>query len=75
MNTAEAWLGVEEIAAHLGVSKETIYRWIEREKIPSHRIGKLWKFKASEVDQWVVSGGASESQFEKKTKGKSGSSR
>jgi len=55
---AERWLSVEEIAAHLGISKETIYRWIEREKVPAHRVGRLWKFKTSEVDKWVMSGGA-----------------
>lgn len=55
----ERWLSVEEIAAHLGISKETVYRWLERKKIPAHRIGKLWKFRSSEVDRWVVAGGAS----------------
>ena len=58
MVTAEPWLSVEEISRHLGISKETIYRWLERQKIPAHRIGKLWKFKVSEVDGWVTSGGA-----------------
>lgn len=58
MNETERWLSVEEIAAHLGVSKETVYRWLEKEKIPAHRVGRLWKFKASEVDQWVFNGGA-----------------
>ena len=57
----ERWLSVEEIAAHLGISKETIYRWVEREKIPAHRVGRLWKFKASEVDQWIMTGGAATS--------------
>lgn len=56
--SAEKWLSVGEISEHLGVSKETLYRWLERREIPSHRIGKLWKFKPSEVDQWVMSGGA-----------------
>ena len=56
----ERWLSVEEIAQHLGVSKETIYRWLEKKKIPAHRVGKLWKFKASEVDSWVTNGGAKE---------------
>ena len=61
MTGLEPWLSVEEIARHLGVSKETIYRWLERETIPAHRMGKLWKFKPSEVDKWVLSGGAGES--------------
>lgn len=60
MTETERWLSVEEIAAHLGISKETIYRWLEKEKIPAHRVGRLWKFKASEVDQWVFKGSAKE---------------
>lgn len=50
MSESERWLSVEEIGAHLGVSKETIYRWLEKKKMPAHRVGRLWKFKASEVD-------------------------
>ena len=58
MNDAERWLSVEEIAKHLGVSKETIYRWVEKEKIPASKVGRQWKFKVSEVDEWVKNGGA-----------------
>lgn len=60
MANDERWLSVEEIAAHMGISKETVYRWLDRRKIPAHRIGKLWKFKAREVDEWVRSGGAAQ---------------
>jgi excisionase family DNA binding protein len=56
----ESWLSVDEIAKHLGISKETIYRWLERGKIPAHRVGRLWKFRASEVDKWIVNGDAGE---------------
>lgn len=52
----ERWFCVEEIATHLEVSKETVYRWLESNKIPAHRVGKLCKFKPSEVDAWVLSG-------------------
>jgi excisionase family DNA binding protein len=58
LEAIERWLSVEEISQYLGVSKETIYRWLDRKSIPSHRVGKLWKFKPSEVDSWVKLGGA-----------------
>jgi excisionase family DNA binding protein len=56
----EQWLSVEEIAKHLGVSKETIYRWVEKKNIPAHKLGRQWKFQVSEVDEWVKNGGADE---------------
>ncbi len=62
---AERWFSVEEIMAHLGVARDTVYRWIERKGLPAHRVGKLWKFKVSEVDSWVRSGGANETQVAK----------
>jgi excisionase family DNA binding protein len=52
------WHSVEEVMAHLGVARDTVYRWIGRKGLPAHRIGKLWKFKLAEVDDWVRSGGA-----------------
>lgn len=54
----ERWYSVDEIAAHLGIGRETIYRWIEQKGLPAHRIGKFWKFKVSEVDEWARTGAA-----------------
>ena len=56
----EPWVSVEDVAVHLGVAKESVYRWIDAKHMPAHKIGKLWKFKLSEVDDWVRSGGATE---------------
>lgn len=56
----ERWLSVEEIAAHLGVNRDTIYKWLIRKKMPAHKVGRLWKFLASEVDQWVKAGDAAQ---------------
>jgi excisionase family DNA binding protein len=56
--TAEPWTSVDDVARHLGVAKDSIYRWIDRRNLPAHRIGRLWKFKLSEVDDWVRAGGA-----------------
>lgn len=55
-NYIEKWIGLEEAAGHLGVTKDTIRNWIKKTDIPAHKIGKLWKFKRSELDTWVKSG-------------------
>lgn len=58
--SAEPWVSVEDIAAHLGVAKDSVYRWIERKGLPAHKMGRLWKLKVSEVDEWVRRGGAAQ---------------
>lgn len=50
------WIGISEAAEYLGVNKDTIRNWIKKTDIPAHRMGKLWKFKKSELDEWVKSG-------------------
>lgn len=51
--TGDRWLSVQEVATHLGVSRETIYSWIKAKEMPAHRIGRHWKFKKRDVDEWV----------------------
>lgn len=50
----ERWLSLDEISAHLGVSKKTIYSWLSKGTIPAVKMGRLWKFKASLVDKWMI---------------------
>lgn len=54
----EPWVNAEQAAEHLGVVTETVYRWRERKGLPAHKIGRLWKFQLSEIDEWVRAGGA-----------------
>lgn len=54
----EPWASVDGVAKHLGVAKDSVYRWIDARSLPAHKIGRLWKFKLSEIDDWVRSGGA-----------------
>ncbi len=60
MSDKEPWVSVDQIVEHLGVTKDTIYRWIDARALPAHKVGRLWKFKLSEVDVWVRAGGASD---------------
>lgn len=61
---SEAWLSVEDIAEHLGVSKDTVYTWVANKGMPAHKVGRLWKFQASEIDDWVRGGGAATQENE-----------
>ena len=58
MTGQEPWVSVDAVAKHLGIAKDTVYRWIESKALPAHKIGRLWKFKLTEVDEWVRTGGA-----------------
>ena len=48
-------LSVAEICVYLGIKRDTIYKWISKKGFPAHRVGKFWKFKVIEVDDWVKS--------------------
>lgn len=42
------------------------FKSIERKKVPSHKMGRLWKFKASQVDAWGQTGNAAETKIDGK---------
>lgn len=60
MNEVERWQSLEEISAHLGVSKDTIRSWIKKGTIPFHKVGRQYKFRISEVDAWIESGASAD---------------
>ena len=57
MVTEEGWIGIAAVAAHLQVTKESIYRWVDAKGFPARRVGRLLRFRLSEVDEWVKAGG------------------
>ena len=56
----EKWSSMDTITDYLGVSRETVLQWINNRNMPAHKVGRLWKFKISEVDKWIRSGSAAE---------------
>lgn len=56
MPALEPWSVMADVANHLQVSEDTVLRWIANRKLPAHRVGRVWRFKLTEVDTWVRAG-------------------
>lgn len=54
------WMTLIEMCEYLKVSRETILNWINKNSMPAHKVGRLWRFDATEIDVWIKSGGASD---------------
>jgi len=52
----EKWSSIEEIAEHFQVHKDAIHIWTRKSEIPAHKIGKQWRLRILEIDEWVSSG-------------------
>lgn len=49
----EPFLTIDAVAAHLSVHANTLRSWM-KQGMPCYRIGRVVRFKASEVDAWVA---------------------
>ncbi len=52
-NNIEHWCSMKENCDYLGVSRDTVMTWFEKFNLPAIQVGCLWKFKVSEVDEWM----------------------
>ncbi len=50
----EGWVRIEDVMRHLGVARISIYRWIETHGFPAYHVGRVLRFRLSEVDRWVA---------------------
>lgn len=50
----ERWVSLTEICGHLGFSKDTVKKLVNEQGMPAYKPDdRIWKFKISEVDEWV----------------------
>lgn len=57
----ERWLSADDIATHLGITRDTDHVWIADKDMPAHWIGRPWKFLARKADDWARTGAAANS--------------
>ena len=48
-----ALMSLAEVSRYLGMSERTIYAWAHEGKIPAFKLGASWRFRRSEVDEWL----------------------
>ena len=46
-------LTIEEVAAYLRLTPQTIYKWSQERRIPAVKLGKEWRFRKSIIDHWL----------------------
>ena len=59
-NMPERWCSTKEMCEYLGGSRDTHLTWINEKNMPASKVGRSWKFKTSEVDEWIKSGKAAD---------------
>ncbi len=60
MEITNRWYSLIEICEYLGVSRDTVFKWIDNKNMPAHKMGRQWKFKIDEVDNWIKSGASAD---------------
>ena len=46
-------MDIREASEYLGVSRETLYKYVFDERLPAFKLGNRWKFKKTLLDRWM----------------------
>ncbi len=47
------WISLQEVCDYIGVKRHTVMRWIEQRGMPASKVGKIWRFKTADIDEWI----------------------
>jgi excisionase family DNA binding protein len=53
MADAREVMNIREASQYLGISPDTLYKYVSEETIPAFKLGNRWKFKKSILDNWM----------------------
>jgi excisionase family DNA binding protein len=53
MSDAREVMNIRQASQYLGVSPDTLYKYVNEQKIPAFKLGNRWRFKKSKLDQWM----------------------
>ena len=50
----ERYMSITETCEYLGLNRNTIHKMIAENGLPAVKIGKLWKIKMRELEEWIA---------------------
>ncbi len=53
MAEAREVMNIRQASQYLGISPDTLYKYVSEETIPAFKLGNRWKFKKSILDSWM----------------------
>ena len=53
MSDSREVMNIREASQYLGVSPDTLYRYVYEDRIPAFKLGNRWKFKKTILDRWI----------------------
>ena len=52
----DGWLSSKESAHRIGVTQRTLYRFIDEDRLPAYRLGRVIRLKTPDVDAFIEAG-------------------
>ena len=46
---------LREVSQYLGISPDTLYKYLSEDRIPAFKLGNRWRFKKDLLDRWMES--------------------
>jgi excisionase family DNA binding protein len=51
--TDDPLMSVRDLAEYLNVNISTVYQWSQRGQIPAMKVGNLWRYRRSDIEEWL----------------------
>jgi excisionase family DNA binding protein len=53
MAEAPEVMNIRQASEYLGISPDTLYKYVSEGSIPAFKLGNRWRFKKTILDQWM----------------------
>ena len=56
VDQVDGWLSSKEAAQRIGVAQRTLYRFIDEDRLPAYRLGRVIRLKVLDVEAFIEAG-------------------